>query len=76
MKMQTRLQKLTDETFLNLANRVFHSIDKLMNRSCEGGLSFGWDYATFNVLFERKAAIWRQIIKEAKVRSHRQSLVA
>jgi hypothetical protein len=66
--MQARLAKFSDESLINLARRMIEACDKTMRLNAEGGLSFGWDWPTFSVLFPRKYRAMLKIKAEGRRR--------
>ena len=63
-----KLATMDNSQFKTYARTFWIGVDKLMRRSCAGGLQYGWDMSTFGVLFPVERSKWRMICKEA---SHR-----
>lgn len=59
--LEAYLKTLTDENLTDLALRNWERCDKVMRKSAEGGLQYGWDWRTFAIyfptLYKRRVAI-------------------
>jgi hypothetical protein len=76
MSESNRLQRLSTDKIIALANRLHEKCDRLMTEYASGGktyghggaLSFGWDMPTLGMIFPRAYHRFRAVITEGQKR--------
>jgi hypothetical protein len=63
-----KLSRMTNQQLIAYAKQFMQGMDKLMRRSCAGGLQYGWDMPTFGVLFPVERSRWHDICVEGRGR--------